>query len=244
MISVASTLAIALLREAKVASRVIYSILYLILGFIAESVAFYFISGFKFASEPDSLNHTDLRLILLLISTLLMGGFILGIKFIKRGSDYTVGPVYYSIMACIILASLLILNTLFCYAEKNLFYILSVISVLFINLLIVYLFDRIIEKFKLIDENNQLQKQMDFQDSSYEKTANSFKTIKRIIHDTNKHLIYIRTCIQEQQLQDANDHIDIMLEAMKNSYQSVATGNLVVDALVSNALNVASESAI
>lgn len=58
-----------------------------------------------------------------------------------------------------------------------------------------YLFDRLIEKFRLQDDYSQLKKQMEYQNISYEKTANSFKIVKRIIHDTNKQLLYIRTCI-------------------------------------------------
>ncbi|WP_410514563.1 GHKL domain-containing protein [Paenibacillus sp. BR2-3] len=244
LISIGSTFVIASLSQAGFASRLIFSILYLILGFIAESVSFYFISGFQFAKETSGLSQLEVRLMILLFSTFIMGLFILAIKYIKRGSDYKIGTAYYYIMVCIILASLLVLNTLFFYSEKNLFYILSVISVLFINILIVYLFDRVIEKFRLADENNLLQKQMDYQDNNYEKTVNSFKSIKRIIHDTNKQVLYIGKCIQENRLQEANQHINKMLDVINTSYQSVATGNLVIDALVSNALNVANDNRI
>jgi sensor histidine kinase regulating citrate/malate metabolism len=142
-------------------------------------------------------------------------------------------------MAFVILISLFILNALFFYLEKNLFYALSVIGILMINILIIFLFDRIIEKFRLADEKRQLQKQMDYQDDSYKRTVHSFKSIKQIIHDTNKQLIYIRACIEKNQMQQAIQHITQTLDQINMSYQRVATGNLVIDALVSNALNIA-----
>jgi len=85
---------------------------------------------------------------------------------------------------------------------------------------------------------------MDYQNNSYEKTTHSFKGIKRIIHDTNKHLLYIRTCIQEDELQEAIQHLNKTLDNINVTYQRVTTGNLIIDALVSNAIDIAYNNCI
>lgn len=244
LLSIASTLLIAVLYPARFESKLIFSILYLILGFIAESLSYYFILTFHEAQGKGDLSTLENRLIILLISTLIMLLFILVIRFIKRGQDYKISKAYYLIITFIILISLFILNSLFFYLEKNLFYVFSVIGILMINILIIFLFDKMIEKFRLTDEKRQLQKQMDYQDDSYKKTVHSFNSIKRIIHDINKQLVYIRTCIQENQYQQAIQHINQTLDQINISYQRVNTGNLVVDAMVSNALNIAYDNRI
>ncbi|MGQ3481055.1 sensor histidine kinase [Paenibacillus sp. TY11] len=96
----------------------------------------------------------------------------------------------------------------------------------------------------MIEENVQLLRQMEYQDTTYEKTANSFKNIKRIIHDTNNHLLFIVRCIEEGRLHEALGYINLTLDKIDTSYHRVSTGNLVIDALVSNTLNIAQDSGI
>ncbi|WP_143191758.1 sensor histidine kinase, partial [Paenibacillus sp. P46E] len=133
---------------------------------------------------------------------------------------------------------------LFYYSQKNLHHALSIIGILFINIIIIILFDRMMERFKLADENVQLHMQMMFQDNSYHDITHSFNSIKRIIHDTNKQLLFIETCIRENQLATATEHINITLNKIHSSCERVSTGNLAIDALVSHALNVADDNQI
>ncbi|ARF69343.1 hypothetical protein B7C51_18295 [Paenibacillus larvae subsp. pulvifaciens] len=245
LLSIGSAFLVSLLYPARMKTRLVFSVLYLLLGFIAELLSFYFISLFQNLKGEMNLTTLETRLLLLLVSSCLMLLFILILRFIKwKKYDYKLRLVYYFIITLMLLFSLLILNTLFFYAQRNWFNLLSIVGVLCINMLTFFLFDRMTEKYRLADENYQLQKQMDYQDNSYEKTAHSFKSIKRIIHDTKKQLVFIRACIQEQRLQEAIVHINQTLEHMNAAYLRITTGNLVIDALVSHALNIANDNGI
>ncbi|MFL1671743.1 GHKL domain-containing protein [Paenibacillus thiaminolyticus] len=242
--SIGSAFLIALNYQARLESKLFFAIQYLILELISEALSYFLIYQFRFMPGVDDLSTLETKLLVSMLSTLIMFLFILLIKFIKRSRDYKISILYYLILTLVILISLFILNTLFFYSENNTCYVLSIIGILCINIIVIYLFDRLIEKFRLQDEYRQLKKQMEHQNISYEKTANSFKSIKRIIHDTNKQLLYIRTCIQENELQEAIQHINRTLNQIDTSYLRITTGNLVIDALVNNVLNMAYENNI
>ncbi|BFH30465.1 hypothetical protein PMJ1TS6_42280 [Paenibacillus melissococcoides] len=106
------------------------------------------------------------------------------------------------------------------------------------------LFNRLMEKKRLADENRQLQKQIEYQHNNGEKMVHSFKILKRILHDTKKHLVFIRACIQEQRDEEAIAHLNQMLEHMNSANLRITTGNLVIDALVSHSLDIAYDSGI
>ncbi|MET3211266.1 UNVERIFIED_CONTAM: two-component system sensor histidine kinase AgrC [Paenibacillus sp. PvR008] len=237
VLSIISTFLIALLYQGRFESKLIYSMLYLILGFIAESLSYFFITVFHQEYSTNQISSAAQRLFILFCSTFIMLFFIRIIQFIKKGQDYKIRKVYYLIMISIILISLFILNVLFFNLKKNIIYILSILSILGMNFLIVCMFDKLIENFRLVNEKLELQKQMTYQDNSYEKTAQSFKNIKRIIHDTKKQLVFIRACILEQRGDEAIVHINQTLDHVNAAYLQATTGNLVIDAMFSHALN-------
>ncbi|OMF89518.1 ATP-binding protein [Paenibacillus sp. FSL R7-0337] len=87
---------------------------------------------------------------------------------------------------------------------------------------------------------SRLHRQLEAQELSYQDTLHSFMDIKRIIHDMNKQLVYIRTCIEAGHAAKGADHINGILHQIVASCNTITTGNLAVDALVSHALHHAS----
>ena len=59
------------------------------------------------------------------------------------------------------------------------------------------------------------------------------------MHDTNKHLLYLRECAVSHDHEEAIKYIDVATKNIDSSYKRFNTGFLVVDALVSNAYNTA-----
>ncbi|QSF44188.1 sensor histidine kinase [Paenibacillus tianjinensis] len=240
-LSMCSAFIISWCYPARIESKLIFSIVYVILGFVAETLSYGLISQFHLSSDAIDLSNEQTRLPILLLSSLIFFLFIVFIKLFKRQRDYKLNTWYYLILAVINIVSLFILHTLFFYAQENNMYIYSAIAVLLINVTIIYLFDELIESFQMKDELQRLHKQTEYQNTSYQKISNSFQMTKRIIHDTNKHFIYIRACIQAGEREKALGHISKTLQAMKNSYFTIATGNLVIDSLLNNAINISNE---
>jgi hypothetical protein len=241
LLSISSAFIISWCYSFRIESKAIFSVLYVILGFIAETLSYGFITQAQLNPSDLDLSSQQTRLLILLFSSLIFFLFIMLIKLFKRQRDYKLDRWYYLVLGLINVVSLLILNTLFFHAQENNMYILSAFGILLINITIIYLFDQLIESFQMKDELQQLHKQTDYQNASYQKISNSFQMTKRIIHDTNKHFIYIRACIQTGEQEKALEHINKTLKMMGNSYLSIATGNLVIDALLNNAISISKE---
>ncbi|MGG1617433.1 ATP-binding protein, partial [Paenibacillus sp. NRS-1781] len=152
-----------------------------------------------------------------------------------------VSIVYYLNIVLIFIISLFILNTLFHQVENDVLYVLSGCGILTIDIMIIFVYDKMIEMVRLKNEKHQLQKHIELWGNSYVRTKHSFNRIKRIIHDTKKQLVYIRVCIMEQQFDEAITNINTTLEDINSACLRIATGNLVIDALVSHALNIAND---
>src|SRR5690606_39043328 len=63
-------------------------------------------------------------------------------------------------------------------------------------------------------------------------------------HDTNQQFLYIEECINRHELAAAREHIKVTLNKVEGAYHRVNTGNLVIDALVTNTLNIGEANGI
>ncbi|MBH5319451.1 GHKL domain-containing protein [Paenibacillus sp. GSMTC-2017] len=194
-------------------------------------------------SSSDSLDLRDhiLDMKVGLFSYFLMFVIIQLIRLFAKRRRLSLHYRYYVLFLITPIASIVQLNIL---NYKDVASFLSAIGILFINVITFYIIDNIIDKFQFMNKNNQLQQQMDYQDANYEKVVHSFKSVKRIIHDTNQQFLYIEECIKRNELATALEHIKTTLNKVEGAYQRVNTGNLVIDALVTNTLNIGQANGI
>ncbi|WP_341281179.1 GHKL domain-containing protein [Paenibacillus sp. FSL H8-0537] len=234
--------------QVELKAKIIFTILYGVLMTIVNPISlyiFYTLDSFEFSSfnssnDQDQLAYTKATL----LTCIIMFAVIQMIRLFAKHRSFSLHYRYYLLIMSIPVISLYQLNVLTSYSEKNIHYFISVLGFLFINVMIIYIFDMIIEKFQFMHENAQLQQQMDYQDANYEKTVHSFKSIKRIIHDTNQQFLYIEECIKRNELAAAMAHIKTTLNKVEDAYQRVNTGNLVIDALVTNTLTIGQANGI
>ncbi|HEY2493743.1 MAG TPA: GHKL domain-containing protein [Paenibacillus sp.] len=229
----------------EIKTKIIFSILYAVLMSIANYISqhlFYTLDSVDFShfhpvNEQDQIIYTKS----ILLSCMIMFAIILIIGLLAKRRSFTLHYRYYVLFLVIPIISIYQLNIL---TYKDVYSFISVIVLLFLNVMIVYIFDTIMDKFRFMHENAQLQHQMDYQDANYEKVVHSFKSIKRIIHDTNQQFLYIEECIKRNELGTALEHIKTTLNKVEGAYQRVNTGNLVIDALVTNTLNIGQANGI
>jgi Signal transduction histidine kinase regulating citrate/malate metabolism len=231
-------------------TRIIFTVLYGVLMTIVNFISLYIIYAMDSidlsAWDPDSIPAQD-RLSLTkaaLLSCIIMFAVIQTIRLIAKRRSFSIHYRYYVIFLIVLAISIYQINVLTIYSEKNVHYFIAIVGILFINLGIVYVFDHIVEKFQIMHENAQLQHQMDYQDANYEKTVHSFKSIKRIIHDTNQHFLYIDECMNRNELAAAREHIKVTLNKIEGAYHRVNTGHLAIDALVTNTLQIGQANGI
>ncbi|WP_339242537.1 GHKL domain-containing protein [Paenibacillus sp. FSL R5-0517] len=232
---------LALSYDVELKIKLVFTILYGVLITMANTIAVYilgvlestgdFISWEQFNGE----NHWILSKVMLLGCSI-MFIVIQIVRLVAKRRGFAVHYRYYLLFLIVPIITIYQINVASIYSEKNIFYVFSVLGSLFLNVFIVYVFDNMVEKAQLTHENTQLQRQMDYQDANYEKTVHSFKNIKSIIHDINQQFLYIDECIKRNELVAAGDHIQSTLNTIEGAYQRVNSGNLVIDALVTNTL--------
>ncbi|WP_025690426.1 ATP-binding protein [Paenibacillus zanthoxyli] len=110
-------------------------------------------------------------------------------------------------------------------------------GILLLNILNLFTFKIANRKLKFMHRTTLLQKQIDYYEKHFAKNQASFNQIKRIIHDTNKHLLLVDKYIQEGQFMKASEHIRLVLQKVDDPCHKLVTGNLVIDALVNPALD-------
>ncbi|TQR38850.1 sensor histidine kinase [Brevibacillus brevis] len=221
-----------------------FSILYGVLGSLSNFISlylFYSLDSVDFSvnsiNEQDQIANTKA----ILLSSMIMFAIIQIIRLLAKRRSFSLDNRYYALFLVIPVVSIYQLSIL---TYKDVYSFISVIGFLLLNVILFYIFDNIVDKFQFMHENSQLQHQMDYQDANYEKTVHSFKSIKRIIHDTNQQLLYIEECIKRNELEAAMEHIKTTLNKVEGAYHRVNTGNLVIDALVTNTLNIGQANGI
>lgn len=231
--------------QVELKNKLMFTVLYGVLMSIVNSLSlfiFYTLNSDEFRNfEPSSFSASAKTL---LLSCILMFVVIQLIRMVAKRRTYPLKPLYYLLFLFVPVFSIYQVNLLAATSEKNLHFFIWVIGLLLLNVLVIYMFDTMMEKFQIQQENFQLQRQMDYQDANYEKTVHSFKSIKRIIHDTNKQFLYIEECIKRGDPAAALEHIRVTLNKVEDAYHRVNTGNLVIDALVTNALNIGEANGI
>ncbi len=120
----------------------------------------------------------------------------------------------------------------------------AILGVLVINFIVYYLLNNIIQANEIKQIQARMETQFMFQEKKYEQTSMSFKSISGILHDTNKHLVYLRECVIQKDYNEAIEYIDTAINNLSDSYKRINTGHLVIDALVSNACNAAESNKI
>ncbi|MGF9696871.1 MULTISPECIES: sensor histidine kinase [Paenibacillus] len=226
--------------EVEFKIKLVFTVLYAVLITTVNFIAVYII-GVLDSTDYSSLDHFNEEHQWVFSKVMLLGCSMMFIviqivRLIAKRRSFTVHYRYYFLFLIVPTITIYQINVASVYSEKNIFYVVSVLGSLFLNVFIVYVFDSMVEKVQLAHENAQLQRQMDYQDANYEKTVHSFKNVKSIIHDINQQFLYIEECIKQNKLEAAGDHIKLTLNKIEGSYQRVNSGNLVIDALVTNTI--------
>lgn len=239
---------LALVYNVEIKTKIIFTVLYGVLMSIVNMMSInclYLLDMIDLASlNPLDEQNPFLLVKAALLSFTIMFAVIQIIRLIAKRRSFSLHYRYYILLILVPIISIYQLNVLTYYSEMNIHYFISAIGFLFINVMIIYIFDTIIDKFQFKHENARLEQQMDYQDANYEKTVHSFKSVKRIIHDTNQQLLYIEECIKRNEPAAALEHIRTTLNKVEGAYQRVNTGNLVIDALVTNTLNIGQANGI
>lgn len=113
-------------------------------------------------------------------------------------------------------------------------YLILVIFLLIINIVNYILLQSVLKAESLAQEAGQLTEQVNYQRQKYQQLGDAYKTIRGFMHDIKKHLFYIETCVNEEHYDRIIPYARETMSDLEARYCTVNTGNLVIDAFISN----------
>ena len=113
-----------------------------------------------------------------------------------------------------------------------------------INIVNYHFINYVIKYHDLRERHQILTYQLKAQKEKYAQISSSYRETRRIVHDTKKHYLAIDSHIEKEQYTKLREYLKEALYDLDNTYSKINTGNLVIDALVSNSVNIANERGI
>lgn len=239
LISIALNFCAALFFESGMQHRIWAAVSYFAITYLAENVAFLFIDKFYLDHTFSEEDISAVSLSVTLVTNLLLFLFTMLLRIFWKAGSLIQSKTY---AALLIITPLLsvglslyppIFNLTFMNAET---YFLLVMFLLFINILNYVFIRHIIKGEQLRSEIEILTEQIGYQKKKYDQLGEAYKNIRSFMHDTKKHLFYIEKCVNEEKYNEIIPYSKEMVLNLEARYCSINTGNLVIDAFVSNLL--------
>lgn len=82
--------------------------------------------------------------------------------------------------------------------------------------------------------NEQLTRQISYQNDKYTQINASYRQTRSILHDTRKHYLTIQGYIEKKQYDTLSAYLTTALSDIQNTYTLSNTGNIVIDSMLSN----------
>ncbi len=224
--------------DSKLISRLFTALSYLFICMISELISYGII-----IAEMENISDNDMQFYSMMLSKIIIFIITIFVMLIIRKDTRKVGFKDY---ICFIVTPIIsILTVIFISFELDFGQpnaspgvCMAAAGLMVINIVVYFLLENIIEANEIKERQNRMEQQFAFQEQKYEQTSQSFKSIAGIIHDTNKHIVYLNECIERGEYDEAKRYIRTAIEHLDRSYKRINTGFLPVDALVSNSLNI------
>lgn len=228
-----------LLYKSKWIIRVFSALSNIVFGMISELISYgIIISTMKNMSEED-LQYYSLLLskLIIFVITVIVTLIIKKNTQIVKFKDY----LCFIITPLISIATIITISFEFDTGEPNatVGICFAAAGLMIINIIVYYLLENIIDATEIREKQARMEQQFAFQEQKYEQASQSFRSISSVIHDTNKHLVYLNECVERHEFDEAKRYIGTAIEHIDKSYKRINTGFLPIDALVSNSLNIA-----
>lgn len=227
------------LKRRILAISLIYIILISIESIVALMFGFLDFSVFSKNDEFSSVAGMIIVKILLYIAALFINNY----KNMKNKTVITYS--YWFAIFFIPLTSLFIILIIIEMAADNVIKIISIIvSLLFVNFFVFYLYDNLsvqqeerFEKMRLMQQNNYYQKQFELMKTSL-KSTRSFK------HDMKNHLTVLKLLVGKNEHNKALKHIEQMTDAIITAKEYAQSGNIIIDSILNFKLQEAEQHGI
>lgn len=122
--------------------------------------------------------------------------------------------------------------------------VISMTGVLFANVANYFLLENVLKVNELQQIEMQQKKQLEYQTAKYQQISTVYRNSRKLIHDMKKHFFFINHCVENKEYDAVSPYINNAIQDIEQSHNKVNTGNLVIDAFVSNHMTIAEQENI
>lgn len=224
--------------------------------FVTVSLQFYasFSEGCIYVLVPTSQNNaigdgvgTQMLLWLFLAKLLFLIFVLCTVEILRRKRQDTVGKYSFGVIFTPICSWIVLVTAT--YPERivggvKMDHICMLVGLFAINVANYILFHKALENAQLRMEKEQLERQVEFQAKKYQQMSTAYRKTRSMLHDTKKHFFYIEDCLEKKEYDNVMSYLPEAVGNLEKSYNRINTGHLVIDAFLSNHLNMAESEGI
>lgn len=156
--------------------------------------------------------------------------------------QYSILVLIMPILSIVLLITIPIQNTT--NTTQNVLSMIGMIGILLANIANSYLLDNILKLAELQQIDIQQKQQLEYQATKYQQISTTYRISRKLIHDMKKHFFFISNCVKSNEIDAITPYINNAIQDIEQSHNRVNTGNLVIDAFVSNHMTIAEQENI
>lgn len=127
---------------------------------------------------------------------------------------------------------------------RAIFSLIGMSGILFANITNYILLDNVLKVYELNQTKLQLDRQLEYQANKYQQISTIYRNSRSLIHDMKKHFFFIQSCVDSKEYETIHPYIQESIQNIEQTHNRVNTGNLVIDAFVSNHMSIAEQENI
>lgn len=240
------TFLLTFLYKGSILNHILAAISYQIFSSLAEASIY-----MLFSFLPKNISNLLLsnNPICLAASKIVLFIFIIAATLIMKKKRKQLLPVQYSFLVLFMpILTIFMLITIPDTPHPDTFHkllnVIAIIGLMIANVINYFLLDNILKVNELEISKNQINDQLEYQAKKYLLLSTTYKNSRSIIHDTKKHYYYIIDCLHRQSYDEIEEYLENSINEMEVNFNRINTGNLVIDAFVSNHQMVAEQNNI
>lgn len=239
ILSLSLTYSLSFTFYSNIKTRALVTISYMMLAFIFEDFSYFIVTNLL----SYDLTQNNISIVIFssisLISSLLKFIFTMLLHLTWK-RQAMVHSFTYTIILLIVPTSSLCMVMSKPFFDMNITmpitYFILVSFLLLFNIVNYILLQNVLQSEELQTQLEIQSEQLEYQKNKYQQLAEAYKNIRSFMHDTKKHLFYIENCVNEKKYDEIIPYSREIMQDLESRYCTINTGNLVIDAFVSNLL--------
>ena len=126
----------------------------------------------------------------------------------------------------------------------DILHLVGMSGILAANVINYFLLDNVMKVKELEQQKIQMDRQFEYQTDKYQQISTVYRSSRRLVHDAKKHFFFIQNCMTERNYDSVVPYLQEAVKDIEQTHNRINTGNLVIDAFVSNHQSIAEQENI